>query len=159
MSIDERAIWHEAGHSVVALIVGLPAADIWYKNGNFECTHVRPQCSGVSLHQLYIVLAAGAASEKLGLVGDYNTNGSSADAARISELGGTAIEDYLPEALEILAAHRRELELLGEEFEKKWCQSIFTGRPNPFLVMSAGEVDAIHKATTSQGVALRDVTG
>jgi len=150
MSIDERAIWHEAGHSVVALSVGLPAADIWYKNGNFECTHLRPQCYGISLNQLYVVLAAGAAAEKLRFAGDYNTSGSSADAARISELGGTTIEDYLPEALEILAARRRELELMAGELGKRWCQSIFTGRPNPFLVMSAGEVAAVREETTSE---------
>jgi hypothetical protein len=103
------------------------------------------------LHQLYIVLAAGAASEKLRFVGDYNTKGSSADAARISELGGTSIEDYLSEALEILAAHKWELQSMGEELERKWCQSAFAGRPNPFLVMSVEEVDAIHRSKHERG--------
>lgn len=138
MSIDERAIWHEAGHAVVALSAGLRAADIWYKNGNFECTH---QCSG---RHRYLVLAAGAASEKL-MFNDYNTKGSSADAERIMKLGGS-IDHYLPEALELLAAHKRELELMYEELGKKWCQSAFSGRPNPLKVMSAEEIEDIHKA-------------
>jgi len=147
MSIDERAIWHEAGHPVVALSLGLRAADIWYKNGNFECTHT--QCSGISpQHIIYTVLVAGAASEKLRFNG-YNAKGSSADAERIIKLGGTSIDDYLPDALELLAAHQRELELMAEELGKKWCQSAFSGRPNPFKVMSAEEIEGIHQSCDS----------
>ena len=44
------------------------------------------------------------------------------------KLGGS-IDHYLPEALELLAAHKRELELMYEELGKKWCQSAFSGRP------------------------------
>jgi hypothetical protein len=142
--IDERAIWHEAGHPVVALNLGLRAADIWYKNGNFECTHA--QCSG---QHICIVLAAGAASEKLRFNG-YSTKGSSADAERIIELGGS-IDEYLPEALELLAAYRRELELMAEELGKNWCQSAFSGRPNPFKLMSTEEIEGIHKKLSVGG--------
>ena len=147
MSIGERGIWHESGHSVVALSLGSPAADIWFKNGNFEATHNIAHYPEVSLHHIYAVLAAGAASEKLKF-GDYNLAGSSADAARISELGGTTIEDYLPEATEILEAHRHELEMMVGELRSKYAQSFLNERPNPFRVMSAEEVDAIHKAAT-----------
>jgi hypothetical protein len=76
---------------------------------------------------------------------NYCPKGSSADSDRISELGGTAIDDYLPEAIEILAAHRQELGMMSEELERKWCESLFTGRPNPFEVMSSEEVDAVHR--------------
>ena len=150
MSIDKRAIWHESGHSVVALSVGFSAADIVHRYGNLECTHIPAQCSEVSLHKRYIVLASGAASEKLQF-GDYGPGGSSADAARILELGGTTIDDYLPEAVEILAAHKRELEMMAEQLGEKWDKSIYTGRPNPFVVMPAAEVDAVHNAANSTG--------
>jgi hypothetical protein len=144
----ERAIWHEAGHAVVALSISLAAADIWYKNGNFEATYGLAQRSRVPLHHIYTVLAAGAASEKLKF-DDYDTKGSSADATRISDLGGVTIENYLPEALKILGVHRRELEGMARELQAKWAQSLFTGRPNPFRVMLAEEVDAVYKAVAA----------
>ncbi len=56
----------------------------------------------------------------------------------------------LPEALEILETHRQELELMVEELEKKCTQSLFDGRPGVFKLMSAEEIDAVHKADTSQ---------
>jgi hypothetical protein len=148
ISMDARAIWHEAAHSVVALRFDFPAADILWENGNFKCTHTgRP---GISLRHVYIVLAAGAAAEELEFGGNYNPRGSSADSASISKFGGARIEDYLLEATEILAARRQELESIVKELQKKWQGSIFTGRPNPFKVMSAEEIDAIHNSFLSQ---------
>jgi hypothetical protein len=62
----------------------------------------------------------------------------------------TQLSDYLLEATEILAARRQELESIVKELQKKWQGSIFTGRPNPFKVMSAEEIDAIHNSFLSQ---------
>lgn len=72
MSIGERGIWHESGHSVVALNLRFPAADIWFKNHNLEATHDR--FDGMLPRDCYLLLAAGAASEKLKF-GDYNPEG------------------------------------------------------------------------------------
>jgi hypothetical protein len=146
VSIDERAIWHESGHSVVALNLGFAPADIMFKNGNLEATHARfPE---MLLHHYCLVQAAGAASEKLKF-GGYNPEGSSADAARIAELGVATIEDYLQEAVGILEAHWRELELIAEELGNKYAQSLLNGRPSLLRLMSAGEVDAVHKAAAT----------
>ena len=143
MSIGERGIWHESGHAVVALCRGFSAADIWFKNGNLEASHAR--FPGMLQRACFLLAAAGAASEKLKF-GDYDPKASSADAVRISELEGTTIEDYLPEAIEILEKHKQELELMAGELAKKWNQSLFSGRPNPLRLMSADEVNAIHSA-------------
>ena len=145
MSIDERAIWHESGHAVVALSLGFPSADILFKNGNLEATHVFARVSEVPTRRVCVLLTAGAAAEKL-IFGGYSPAGSSADAARISELGGTMIEDYLAEATGVLEAHRPELQSVFQGLRESYTRRLLGGRPSVCVLMSAEEVVAAYGA-------------
>jgi len=110
--------------------------------GEFEAIHHHQAAqSEKGRHDCCVLLAAGVAAEEI-IYGedDFDRVGCSADADRISNLGGGSIEAYVPEAREILIANRAKFDLLSKTLLAKYVGTYFSGQPSDFVLMSAKEI-------------------
>ena len=141
----KRAICHEAGHAVVALHLGFRVEKIEVSKGLPRAVcDLAPQRTP---EDRCILLAGGIAGELCCGHANYDQEACRSDQSGISEIGGSSIEDYLPQAKGIL----RSREALFCEFRKEttraWVEgealSAFGPDPNSFEILSEQKIAEI----------------
>lgn len=99
------AIRHEAGHATVALHLRFAVEKIDVADGVFR-TVLAKDGPAKSNHERCVFLAGGIAGERHFYPNTpYDPVGCSRDEAMISQIGGSCIDTYLPEALAILRSN------------------------------------------------------
>ena len=113
----KRAICHEAGHAVSALHFGFRVERVEIYRG-MPRTLVDLKAN---THESIIVLASGIAAEHF-MFRNYDPDACGSDQKSISEYGGGAIENLLPDALAVIRAHEQCLNELRKLLTKRWIE-------------------------------------
>lgn len=138
----KRAIGHEAGHGAIALHLGFRVEKIEVSKGlpRVVCD-LDPQRTP---EDGCILLAGGIAGELCCAHANYDQEACRSDQSRISEIGGSSIEDYLPPATGILWSKEALFCELRKEITRAWVEgeaaSAFGPDPNSFEILSEREI-------------------
>jgi hypothetical protein len=146
-----HAIFHEAGHAVVALHFGFLVEGIAVSNGR-PYTEIDLDSPQNSPRERFIVLAAGIAGEKfLYNDEDYDRDAAQGDQHEISERGGGDIESYFKEAFDVLLANKIRFHALIKELTICFAEAAFDSNLGSFDLMSQQEIRIIWESPEDTG--------
>lgn len=141
----EPWICHEAGHVTTALHVGFRVEGIEIFQGK-----PRTMCDLYAVERTneerYVFLAGGIAGE-VSDFRNYDRGGCGDDQARISELGGSSIETYLPAASKVINAHKGSFDEMKKKITirmlERRMEGMLVGSSNTFKVLPPCEIQRI----------------
>jgi hypothetical protein len=139
------AIYHEAGHAVVALHLGFNVDQIEAFEG-FLRTICELDAADRTDEERYLVLAAGIAAETISF-GRYDTTPCQDDQRQITARKGNAIIQYVPAATDVIKANencfvqlRRKItmQLIAKNMERS-----IAGGGNSFCILNRDEIQQV----------------
>ena len=142
---EKHAIFHEAGHAVVALHIGFLVEKIDVFQGFFR-TMCDLDATDRTDEERYVFLAAGISAETIGL-GSYCATACQDDQNKISDRKGYSIDTYVPAATQILESNKNCFEELRRRIatqliSKKMERSI-AGGGNSFCILTHDAIQQI----------------
>ena len=136
-----RALVHESGHALMAVLLGIPCHGIHYdKTANKFCaiTDLPPESEYSNKH--YSFLTASSAAELI-IYGNQDEDGAKSDRMSFQNAGAPSLQDTLNEAHAVLLVNRRKLKRLVSKLKAK-CRKVDL---NLAALPETGMVNSDHK--------------